>query len=694
MTFPYEDADLDRQLQDVSLPDGFLARLKKLGELSDAELDRAMVDVALPPGFEYRLRGTLRKRRPGASLNRMMLAASILIAVGVVYFGAMAVMMSGKQNVADKHDPADPLAMPGTTVQFKMADDNGTKKKVDVPNTNVVGSKEPGGKDPGSSESGSKDPIVKVNPAVKSPNTDVVKTPTKNVKPDVHDASPTVAPETFSAMHEIYGTPLTLQPELPQVSGLKPRGLAPPHVKGYDITFQLKNREQPFVSLAAAPSLKTSLVPIVTDSASFDVLRTAVRSGKLPPAESVRIEELLAAVDYQFAPPTNSPLALRTAAGPSPFGAGNVLLQVGIQAATIKPAKSAADCLLIALDASSNLQTPGRLARLRTALSDFARRQSKTDRTMVFEFSDRAELVANLRGPTDTASLTSLKLQAPNTRVDWTAGLQEIVKQAVELSKQMKTPPRIVILSAGPSEINSASGAKLDAALEKSAAAGIKVDVIDIDQEEPDVHPLLDRCARAGQGSKRKADSAEKLRWALSEIAADCSLVAADNVRLKVNFNPKAVLAYRLIGHEATAGGGLLSGPLSDEMRSNQTATALYEVVLKPDGESQLATAEVTWSPPGITQPKTLTQSIGRLQVANSLIEAPLSLQAACLSAELGEVLRNSHFAPSNAHSLRRVRELAAQANPRLLENPSIADLLDVVDKAVRLTPAAGRGTK
>src|SRR5436853_7875789 len=104
MTFPYEDADLDRQLPDVSLPDGFLARLKKLGELPDAELDKALVDVPLPPGFEYRLRATVRKRRPGASLNRMMLAASILIALGVVYFGAIAVMMSGKHETLGKQD--------------------------------------------------------------------------------------------------------------------------------------------------------------------------------------------------------------------------------------------------------------------------------------------------------------------------------------------------------------------------------------------------------------------------------------------------------------------------------------------------------------------------------------------------------------------------------------------------------------
>ncbi len=703
MTFPYEDADLDRQLQDVSLPGGFLARLKKLGELPDAELDRALLDVPLPPGFEYRLRATLRKRRPSESLNRLMLAASVLIALGAIYFGALALSMAGKHAVVGKQNRGeglDPPMAPQPPIRFGVAEDeSAVRKQIRPRGVENNSSMNPELRSPthvpsDPRQDAAEQVVVKSTVPVRtdsqatSGDNVVVKAINGGNKSADQVSKSAVDGESSFAAEQIYGTPLARQPELPLVSGLKPRGLAPPHVKGYDITFQLKNREQPFVVLSAAPSLKTSLVPIVTDPASFNALRRSVQAGKLPPADALRLEELLAAVDYHFPPPTGAPLALRTAAGPSPFSAGNVLLQVGVQAATLKPAKSAADCLLIALDSSSNLQTPGRLSRLREALSQFASRQPSANRTMVFEYSDRAELVANLRGASDSASLAALKLQPLATRVDWTTGLKDIIEQSLELSKQVASPPRIVVISAGPSEISAASLAQLDRSLDKCAAAGIKLDAIDIDQEETDVNPLLERCARQGHGSQRKAESVEKLRWALAEINADCSLVAADNVRLKVNFNPKAVLAYRLIGHEATAGGGLLSGPLSDELRSGQAATALYEVTLKPDGEAQLAVAEVSWSPPGITAPKKLTQQIVRLQVANSLIESPLSLQAAALAAELGEVLRNSHFAPGHAQGLRRVRELAAQSNPLLLENPSIVDLLDVADKALRLSLA------
>ena len=109
------------------------------------------------------------------------------------------------------------------------------------------------------------------------------------------------------------------------------RGLAPPLVAGYDFVFQLKTGERPFVSPEVNPLLASSPVPLVRDKSSYLLAREAVAAGHLPPADEVRIEDFLAALDNLF-PATNQPFALHLLGGPAPFGeSGLQLLQVGVR---------------------------------------------------------------------------------------------------------------------------------------------------------------------------------------------------------------------------------------------------------------------------------------------------------------------------------------------------------------------------
>jgi hypothetical protein len=196
--------------------------------------------------------------------------------------------------------------------------------------------------------------------------------------------------------------------------------------------------------------------------------------------------------------------------------------------------------------------------------------------------------------------------------------------------------------------------------------------------------------ARAGGGESHRATDADQVRWALLEILTGHSQLAAEDVQLRVTFNPKTVLDYRLLGHEK----GLIPAPLETDFHMGQSATALYEVRLKKGGGSDVAEVELSWHDPAGQESGTRTsrRRVHRGQFASSLSEAPPSLQAAAVVAQTAELLRESPFAiqPEDARrkpSMDLVRKLAEHLDSRLYENPTFVQFMAVVEQAATAKP-------
>jgi hypothetical protein len=117
--------------------------------------------------------------------------------------------------------------------------------------------------------------------------------------------------------------------------------------------------------------------------------------------------------------------------------------------------------------------------------------------------------------------------------------------------------------------------------------------------------------------------------------------VVARQVRVQIHFNPKAVRAYRLVGHGPTAVTGLVDETWATDLRSAQQATLLFEVWMYDSYEDEVASATVHWISPdtNVTQ-QSRPAVLGRYDVVTSQTEAPRSLRMAAIAAEIGERLR------------------------------------------------------
>jgi hypothetical protein len=212
--------------------------------------------------------------------------------------------------------------------------------------------------------------------------------------------------------------------------------------------------------------------------------------------------------------------------------------------------------------------------------------------------------------------------------------------------------------------------------------------VIDVSDDGGE-DPLLARLALAAGGNIVRAESTEEIRWVLVETLTGCSSLVAEDAVLTVSFNPRAVSAYRLLGH-APAAAGLMAQAAENPVRCLQGATALFEVGLNPNGGDEVATVQVEWRDPNTGETHRLQQRVSRLQFATSFAEAPLSLQAATVAAEAAEVLRESSFVANKSRGLKDVLLVAEKVNPRLAARPSYARFVAFLEQAERIRKRRG----
>jgi Ca-activated chloride channel family protein len=240
---------------------------------------------------------------------------------------------------------------------------------------------------------------------------------------------------------------------------------------------------------------------------------------------------------------------------------------------------------------------------------------------------------------------------------------------------------RVVVVTDGLAALDGGTMRGIEEVVADAAEQGTEIHVIDLGQ-----HEILDEqlagFAKAGGGVVRRARSSAQVRTGLLEVLAGRSQLLAQATRLEVEFNPKSVASYRVIGHEAQAGAGLLGGEVAADLHAGQAATALYEVILRPDGPDDVAQAKLSWRDPSTGEERQLTQRISRLQFATSFTGSPISLQLATLASEAAQIFRQSYFTTAASHSLDQVLETALSANPQVRQQPSFRQLISLIETA------------
>lgn len=718
------NSDLDAQLRDVPLPEGFMARLRQSFELTDERLDEELRGVATPsilltrlkdiPADE-RLDSALRLHAPSLPVvwqskpvslqsrarkwlfrvSDLAVAAALFLVFNLALWGIAGGVVSSARRLPTEQETSPfvlvyngPLDIQSELISFQSEEPGPEALTLETESDAERKTREFAAREAAES-------IYTVS----APEWD--ETP-RDLPGSQWQSAVAAGMQPFTDVvllrYGVLGSPQSADETLPELE--TPRspaaaGIEPPPVRGYDRGFFLRHHVHPPISPVASPELAEIAVPLVTSTQSFQEVQRRMTQGRWPAASDVRVEDFLAAMDYRFPPPAAGTLGIRTAAGPSVFGpAGTGLVQIAVQAGGLNASDQTPVHLILALDWSASMARGSRIDAMRQGIRRTMEQLGPEDRVSLVIFQDEVVEMVEGAAQADTEAITRLLQRIePRGGTDLALGMQQAA--ALALAGVGGTRQRIVLLTDSRVSLPASVKQSMRSVLTLAANAGARLEVLDLEgQSVPD--PGLVEWAALLHGDVRSAQSGSEVYWRLLEAVKDSSSVIASETKLRIRFNPRAVAAYRLIGHDANALASIRPATVETELRAGEVATALFEIWFQPEDLDDVAQVELTWKNPATRESQQLSQRISRVQFAASSGEMPLSLQQAALAAETAEQLRGSRDAlrelkitpVGNWQGVGSLIAAARQAHPKLQQRADFQAYLDFLVRLEKLEKA------
>jgi Ca-activated chloride channel family protein len=672
---------MDAQLRNVPVPRDLHARLASnrpqdsspgssdSSDSSDDLLDAELRNVPVPEGLGRRLRAIPRRRRAYSLWTAMAAAASVVVAVGAYLLTRSEA--SPQPQVAQK-EPVAPLAGPvrTSTAQAASAVREEPRAVAAAPAPATPERQAP--------------VTVRLGPANTAGNGDGpgdLPTAIRAVA-NVGSSLKGVVDAKLRARSAL-GSAGRIEP-LPELDALEPplaRGVTPPRIRGYDMLFQLKHGEHPFVSPSEHKLLAVSRLPLTSRTTSFDLAAASTRAGHLPAPEEVRVEDFLAAQRYALPPAPNAPLALHIAGCPAPLkSAGPYLLQLAVQGGKPRDARHAPTRLVVVLETSTAMQYHARLQVVERALVRLAQRMAPEDRLTLIGFAETPRLLAEDVAPEAIEELlASGLLDEAGGWADFPAAA-EAARDAVR-AMPSKDARRVVFVTSGRGELPDENIERARDAL-RQLPRDAAWHVVQLSPQA--VGSNVEELARSSRGKASVAGSTDELQAVLHEALTGRSLDAAAGVAVRITFNPKRVNSYRLLGHEAATLTGDAGDPLQVTLSAEQVATCMYELWLKPKGEGDIGLVEVVWRHPQNGQPGRIVRSVPISQLAESFSESPTWLQQGIVAARAAEFLRGSYYLP-NSRRVDQLLDLAGEVDAQTAKTPEFRTLVELIERSAKL---------
>ncbi|MDF3835580.1 VWA domain-containing protein [Cupriavidus basilensis] len=332
--------------------------------------------------------------------------------------------------------------------------------------------------------------------------------------------------------------------------------------------------------VAQAP---VSTFSIDVDTGSYSNVRRLLNAGRLPPADAVRVEELVNYFPYDYAQPRDGrPFAVHADAAPAPWHAHNVLLRIGIKAADAARDSLPPANLVFLVDVSGSMYSADKLPLLKSSLKLLTNALRPQDRITLVTYASGTRVVLPPTPGSDKAAVTAAidSLVAGGS----TAGASGIALayQAAQQSFIAGGINRVLLATDGDFNLGITDFRQLKAMVAEKRKSGVSLSTLGFGTGNYNDH-LMEQLADAGDGAYSYIDNLmEGNKVLVEELSSTLATVARD-VKIQVEFNPATVKEYRLIGYENRA---LRREDFNNDqvdagdIGAGHTVTALYELTL------------------------------------------------------------------------------------------------------------------
>ena len=137
-----------------------------------------------------------------------------------------------------------------------------------------------------------------------------------------------------------------------------------------------------------------STFSIDVDNASYSNIRRFINLGELPPADAVRIEEMINYFKYSYPEPEGEhPFSVYTEMATCPWNKKHILFQVGLKGKSIDKSTLPPSNLVFLLDVSGSMEDPNKLPLLKSAFGMLVNELRAQDRVAIVVYAGAAGLV-------------------------------------------------------------------------------------------------------------------------------------------------------------------------------------------------------------------------------------------------------------------------------------------------------------
>lgn len=335
-----------------------------------------------------------------------------------------------------------------------------------------------------------------------------------------------------------------------------------------------------------------STFSVDVDTASYSNVRRFLRDGQLPPADAVRIEELLNYFHYAYPDPVGPhPFSVRIEMAQCPWNAEHALVQVGLKTKAIETAALPPANLVFLIDVSGSMMPANKLPLLKRSFALLVRELRSQDRVAIIVYAGAAGLVLpSTPGAEKDRILGALESLSAGGSTAGGAGLRLAYRVARE-NFQPKGNNRVILATDGDFNVGASSDDEMIKLIEAEREHGIALTALGFGYGNLK-DSKLEKLADHGNGNYAYIDSLEEARKVLVQGLGATLLTVAKDVKLQVEFNPAHVKEWRLIGYDNRR---LRDEDFKDDkkdagdMGAGHMVTALYELI--PNGARSQAAA-------------------------------------------------------------------------------------------------------
>jgi Ca-activated chloride channel family protein len=318
------------------------------------------------------------------------------------------------------------------------------------------------------------------------------------------------------------------------------------------------------------------------DTASYANVRRFLNEGRLPPPDAVRIEELINYFRYEYASPKGeTPFGVTTEIANCPWNPDNLLVLVGLAGREIDMREGPARNLVFLIDSSGSMDEPDKMPLLKASMRLLINRLTARDRVGIVVYAGASGVaLESIPGDRKARIHSVLASLQPDGSTNGGAGIQAAYRMARDHFIKGGVN-RVILATDGDFNVGITNQGDLLRMIERERESGVSLSVLGFGTGNLK-DSTMEKLADTGNGNYSYIDTLHEGRKVLVSEAGGTLVTIAKDVKLQVEFNPRAVAEYRLIGYENRL---LDAADFNDdrkdagEIGAGHMVTALYEVV-------------------------------------------------------------------------------------------------------------------